>query len=559
MKPGVFVAGDLTGDVDGQYARNDEQQRLNAALLNAAREWRATFDAMGDPVALLDENGRVQRCNRALCGLLNLPFDRILGRSCWDLVFGQSTPLAWREFVKQHHDGRGRPSVVKRDGDWFEIWMDPMQSQDGGPRGYVYVMANVTRRELAREETQRLLKRLRTLHQIDRAILDLFSPERIARDALDHMRELVPFCCASVLMLDADTHALAPFVLIGGSLPPAYRETVPVDSEIEAFLRSHRPFYVEDVRSLGSLPHTVRAMNNPGIRAFVAVPLLANHEFVGSVNLGGGDPALCEPDHIEIVREIAASLAVSLQNARLLQSVTLQQAQIRAINARMAEVEESERKRLATDLHDRIGQNLTTLGIHIHYARERLSAECAGTVAPRLDDSLALVDELSETIRDVMTELRPPLLDDYGLRAALKWYVETYTKRTGVHARLSGALAGRLPISVETILFRMTQELMTNVVKHARAAKVYVRLEEEGEAVRLIVVDDGIGFDVGGLGPPRGRSGWGLVTLRERAEALGGHIELESTPGVGTRAVVTVHRSKQRSGEPAELALDGDQ
>jgi len=543
---GVSVIRDRSGNVEGQGVREeDELQGLNAALLKAAKEWRATFDAMGDPVALLDRNGRVQRCNRALATLLDMPFDEILGRSCWELVFGHSAPLNWHDFVKRHQAGRGSPTVVRRADERFEIWMDPMRGENDEPSGYVYVMANVTRRELAREETQRLLKRLRTLHQVDRAILNLFSPERIACDALEHMQELVPFRCASVLMLNADSSSFTPFALVGGELPPEYSGVVPGDPEIVSFLRRGRPFYVEDVTSLGSPPHSVRAMNDAMVRAFVAVPLLVNRELVGALNLGAETPAICEPDQIEIVREVAASLAVSLQNARLLRSVTAQQAQIRAANARMAEVEESERKRLAGELHDRVGQNLTALGIHLNFARDRLSAESCDSVAPRLDDALALLEELSETIRDVMTELRPPLLDDYGLRAALKWYAETYAKHTGIRARVSGSLAARLPISVETILFRMAQELMTNVVKHARADTVHIRLEEDEATVRLIVADDGIGFDADSLDRRPRRSGWGLVTLRERAEALGGRMELESTPGTGTRAVVTAHKANE--------------
>jgi two-component system sensor histidine kinase UhpB len=155
----------------------------------------------------------------------------------------------------------------------------------------------------------------------------------------------------------------------------------------------------------------------------------------------------------------------------------------------------------------------------------------------------ALVEQTAERIRSVMTDLRPPLLDDYGLVAALHWYGAQFATRTGIDVHVEGEEpVPRLIAPVENTLFRIAQEAMNNVAKYAKAAQVTVAVETEDGIVRLVVADDGVGFDPGSLTRPDGRQGWGLLSMAERAEALGGLCRVESQPGRGTRIVAEVER-----------------
>jgi signal transduction histidine kinase len=216
---------------------------------------------------------------------------------------------------------------------------------------------------------------------------------------------------------------------------------------------------------------------------------------------------------------------------------------LRALSARLVEVTESERQRLARELHDQVGQNLTALGINLNIIRTQMPERTAALVRSRLDDSLSLVEQLTERIRDVMADLRPPVLDDYGLVAALQWYGEQFTGRTGIPVDVEGAeLAPRSAAHVENALFRIAQEALTNVAKHARATQVTLAVEVDDQTLRLVITDDGIGFDPARLGEPDGGRGWGLLTMAERAEAVGGSCSIESAPGQGTRVMVEVSR-----------------
>jgi signal transduction histidine kinase len=216
---------------------------------------------------------------------------------------------------------------------------------------------------------------------------------------------------------------------------------------------------------------------------------------------------------------------------------------LRALTARLSEVTEDERQRLACELHDQVGQNLTALGINLSIVRTQIPAEMAPRVSSRLEDSLALVEETAERIRDLMADLRPPVLDDYGLLAALRWHGEQFARRTDITVDVIGEEpAPRLPAHVEEALFRIAQEALTNVAKHSGAEHATVKVDMDSQTLRLVVTDHGIGFESAQLDASMVSQGWGLLSMTERAEAVGGRCQIKSGPGQGTRVIVEVPR-----------------
>jgi two-component system sensor histidine kinase UhpB len=161
-----------------------------------------------------------------------------------------------------------------------------------------------------------------------------------------------------------------------------------------------------------------------------------------------------------------------------------------------------------------------------------------------LEDSQSLVKETVTCVRGVMADLRPPLLDDYGLAAVLRWYCREFSERSGIAAVAKcDEQTPRFPFSTEIALFRIVQEALTNVMKHARADQVIVTLETAAEAVRMTITDNGVGFDPEDTCHENGkRSCWGMLGMRERAEMIGGHFGVKANPGGGTRVVVEVAR-----------------
>jgi signal transduction histidine kinase len=216
---------------------------------------------------------------------------------------------------------------------------------------------------------------------------------------------------------------------------------------------------------------------------------------------------------------------------------------LRVLTERLAETEEAERRRLARELHDQVGQNLTALGLNLNMALTQLPPDAPEALRARLFDSLTLVEQTTERIRGVMADLRPSVLDDYGLVAALRWYGDQFATRAGLRVAVVGeSFDPRLPARVENALFRIAQEALTNVAKHAQATAVTITVEATERAARLIVADDGIGFDAAHARGGGDHRGWGLLLMAERAEAVGGRCAITSRPRQGARVIVEMPR-----------------
>ena len=208
---------------------------------------------------------------------------------------------------------------------------------------------------------------------------------------------------------------------------------------------------------------------------------------------------------------------------------------LRIYSQRLIQAQDAERRHIARELHDEIGQVLTAVKINLQSVqRSCRTADCL----PRLDESIGIVDEALGCVRELSIELHPSLLDDLGLSAALRWYVDRYAERTGIIAEVLDGFKvdGRLPRELETACFRIAQEALTNVARHAQAGSVSVQLERSRERMLLTVMDDGVGFDIDNLRKKAlAASILGLRGMEERALAIGGHIEIDSGSGRGTR------------------------
>lgn len=223
---------------------------------------------------------------------------------------------------------------------------------------------------------------------------------------------------------------------------------------------------------------------------------------------------------------------------------------LQGLTGRLVEVQEVERKTLAEALHDRIGQNLSTLNISLNLTLAQLPGDAPPAVKARLDDALVLLENTTELVRDVMEELHPVLLDQYGLDVAARWYGEAFARRTGLVFDYDGTeLFPRLRDRTEMALFRVLQEALTNVAKHAAARRVAVSLRRTASGIELKVTDDGRGLadaTAGAVTPGNNAAiggGWGLTMCQERVRAIGATLQIDST-GQGTTILVAVPNGK---------------
>jgi signal transduction histidine kinase len=228
-----------------------------------------------------------------------------------------------------------------------------------------------------------------------------------------------------------------------------------------------------------------------------------------------------------------------LQQAR--ESLLESQERHRSLSRQLVMLQEKERRELARELHDRVGQPLTAMRINMSLIGMQLDQNDDPLIRARNDDSLQLMDSTFDAVRNVMYDLRPPVLDAFGLVASLQWYAQQFAKRTGIRVEVRGVEGPRFGPDVEIALFRIAQEALTNVTRHSQAKNVRVDLQDRAEETVLTIEDDGVGFEP--AGGRRGNIGYGLISMRERAEAVGGTFETSSEKGRGLRVTVKVPRA----------------
>jgi two-component system, NarL family, sensor kinase len=243
---------------------------------------------------------------------------------------------------------------------------------------------------------------------------------------------------------------------------------------------------------------------------------------------GGAPGSAAAGDQQEVADRVRE---ISRQNESVFRQLVAGERRFRGLARSVWNVQEAERRRLARELHDGIGQTLTALKQQLDVVEQSASDLPAATRA-RLRDAAELATQALHETRELSRLLRPQILDDLGLEPALRWLTRTFGERSGVALEVDlVGLDGRLPAEIETLAYRVVQEALNNVAKHAGAQRAQVLARREGGELTLVVADDGHGFD------PRAPDldGSGLRGMRDRVELFGGRIDIGSRPGLGTR------------------------
>jgi len=322
-----------------------------------------------------------------------------------------------------------------------------------------------------------------------------------------------------------------------------------VDSSVVANVLAGRPHLVPDLAAELDSP-ALQQIYKEGMRSVLSLPLRDSAHISGMLtltwrNLGGG-----RLPELSLLGQIADAVALAVEKGQLFEEVRAGRERLESLSHRLLEVQEEERRHIARELHDEIGQELTGLKLALS-AIERLPIEAARI---QLGELHKFVDALLTHVRDLSLDLRPGMLDDLGLLPALLWLFGRYSSQTPVRVTVEhSGLGRRFPSKVETAAYRIVQEALTNVARHAGVTEVTVRAWADSTTVNVQVADQGAGFD-----PERASANGatsGLRGMRERSVLLGGNITIESAPGAGTRLSAELPING-RSGEHGDVYHD---
>ena len=440
--------------------------------------------------------------------------------------------------------------IVRPDGSIRELEsMGEVTVDDGGKvTGLICTCRDVTEERIR----ERQLARSQRLETGERRALEMLAAGVALREILDTIahtiEELDPGSIVSIVIVDPTGTRIRSFA--GPSLPAAFARAIDgtqigptVGSCGTAIYRRERVI-VTDIEN-DPLWADFRELARPhGLRACWSSPLVGSDgRLLGSFAVYYREPRGPDESSLDLVARASHIAGIAIERRQL-------DDRLRALTDRVEAIREDERTQIAREVHDELGQSLTALKMDIAWVMRRLAqAHVNGVLADKLTQMTKSTDAIIATVRRISAELRPGILDDLGLAAAIEWQLEEFAKRTGVRAELQSTLGDPvLERDLTTAVFRIFQEALTNVARHAIATIVHVRLELERGRVKLEVEDDGVGIPEAAH-----TTSLGLIGMRERARRLGGECEVRRRDPHGTLVTVTVPLRF-----PAERRTDAD-
>ena len=511
-----------------------ERKRAEEQLREREQQYRAIFEATTDGLVLNDfETGLVVEANPAACRMHGYTHEEFVGLHPTAFIHEEYHHLftTYLAAVRAGGEFQGRAIDLRKDGTPFHVDVRGTGFSYLGRPHLLGVIRDVTEQEQARQlleqRVEERTRELATLLEVSHNVASTLELEPLLGLILDQLKVVVDYSSSTILVLEGQD-----LTILGGRGDPADATTTlglrfPTSSApaIWGPISRGEPVIIADMRGEDELARAYRdavgdlVLRRPFslIRSWLAVPLALKERVIGMMTCSRLEPDAFDRRDASLMLAIANQAAVAIENARL-----YEQAQTLAALV--------ERQRLARELHDSVSQALYGIALGARTARALLDRD-PDRVAEPLDYVLQLAEAGLTEMRALIFELRPESLETEGLVGALVKQAEAVRARHRVAVETSLCDEPDVPLALKEALYRIAQEALHNAVKHARAARVELRLACDAGGIGLEVADDGVGFDPSGAFPGH----LGLRSMRERVAALGGTLEIDSAPGRGTR------------------------
>lgn len=385
---------------------------------------------------------------------------------------------------------------------------------------------------LKRERQERLraeaaIQRFSAIQKVTDAALSTLELDQLLHELLQRICQVLGGETATVLLLAEDQEHLIVRASVGIEANTEEQTRIPLGQGLVGKIAAqNEPLIVNDLKEVAAASGLTGVLGQK-TRSLVGAPLRARDRVIGVVHVGTQIRRRFTREDLGLLQVVADRAASAIERAQLYEEVLAARDRLHTLSRQLIEAQEQERRRLARELHDETGQALTAVKLNLQALRHRSSDL---HLSAKLQDSIGIVEHSLEQLRDLSHELRPAVLDDLGLVAALRWFVDRQAQRAGLRGHFSAPESFvRVAPEVETACFRLVQEALTNVIKHAQARNVWVEVRETATGFDLSVRDDGRGFAVESVRATALRgSSMGLLSMQERTQLAGGRFEIKS-------------------------------
>jgi PAS domain S-box-containing protein len=527
LPAGPGELGQLAGAFDEMaaalQARQQESRRHTAELAALERRFRALIEHSSDGILLLDADATILYASPSTTRILGYAPEALVGRAAFELVHPEDLDYRKSRFAEvARHPGKIAPAEFRvRHQDGSTRWIGAVARnllEEPSVQAIVSNYRDITEAKQAEEALRRahdelevrVRDRTAALQRANEALQGELTERRRAEEALRKLSSAVEQTADSVVIADRD-----------GSI----EYVNPAFEALTGYTREEATGKTRRLLKSGGL--------DQGSYEQLWGTILSGEVFRGVfINKKKDGEPYFEEETITPLRDPHGRITHFVNVGRDITRRIRTEEALRRLNESL----EQEAERIAHALHDEAGQLLTSA----HITLAEVGRDLAAPARERLQEVRCHLDRIEEQLRHLAHELRPRILDDMGLVPALEFLAEGVEKRAGISVTVIALLETRLPPLVETTLYRLAQEALTNVSKHARATRVSLQLRQEPRRIHCTIQDDGVGFDAPALLARRGERGLGLVGIRDRLEALGGTFQVTSTPGRGTELLVTI-------------------
>jgi signal transduction histidine kinase len=400
--------------------------------------------------------------------------------------------------------------------------------------GHVQVGFNEIADELERSRNALLQSNheLQVLNEVAETIAFGTALDSVLEEALEQVMALLHADAGAIYLLDDSNSTLQMRTVRGdlaSDLTDVAKRIQVHHSPMQRVVQSGEPLFLEDISQAQEHPTQLsEILHREGYASWVCVPVSAQAKILGTICLSSRGERTLQPGYIDFLQAIGNVIGIGILNRKLFDSLTFKEGQLRNALRRSVELQEEERKRIARELHDGISQALTSILIRLRALDAEDNQEI---LMDRLEGLRYLTAETLEELRRLSLDLRPAALDNLGVVPALRWFTQRSSESSGIEISFdSPQQLERLPPDMEITLYRITQEAITNAIRHAQASAIQIKLERGTNSLWMTIEDNGRGFEVDKI-----KSGLGLIGIQERIALLDGEIKIDSSPEDGTK------------------------
>lgn len=515
-----------------------ERKHVENAIKESEERYRTLVESSSDAILVIDRHRNILSCNRAFLEMFGYSKDHVEGRP---ISIIHPTEESFREYgdvaystIERTGTFRSEWNFIRNDGTFFpgDVVTSAIATPEGTLAGYVSFIRDSTERKSAEDAIKRRNLELAALNVVTTSVSSSLEMAEVLQTLKTLFMEHLEIPGGSIFFYDGSHNRTVIDTQWGIPEPilPAFKTFALGHFHRERTDGGQELFFKGDFREVPELTIMGLNMTRPDWQSYLCVPLLAKGEIDGLACLFSRTPTVFSPDQISFFQTIGQQVGVAIQNARLFEQVRAGREQMQMLSHALVEVQETERRYIARELHDEVGQVLTGLKLSLEMSSRLPNKD----IRRNLEEAQVTVNRLMGLVRELSLKLRPAMLDDLGLLPALLWHVERFSTQTKVRVDLRhSGIAGRFSLEVETAAYRIVQEALTNVARHAGVGETTVRIWFDGKILGVQVEDCGVGFNADAV-LQAGMSS-GLAGMRERAVLLGGRLTVDSAPGGGTR------------------------